>query len=109
MLAFTLSGSTTTLATGVFCTVTVAIPDLPRALAATCVVPSASAVTTPAEDTLATAGFSTVQVTEASGTSSPASFCTSACNGSWAFSASVDDGGFTTMSATGVVAPGSVL
>src|SRR5829696_7066873 len=109
MAALTLAGSTTTLATGVFCTVIVAIPDLPRALAATWVVPRATAVTTPAEETVATLEFSTVHVTDASGTSSPDSFCTSACRGSCAFNARVDVAGLTTMAAIGAVASGCVL
>jgi hypothetical protein len=47
-------GRTVTVATGVFCTVIAAIPDFPFALAATCVVPTATPVTTPDEETLAT-------------------------------------------------------
>src|SRR6187397_2878466 len=85
------------------------MPDLPRALAATWVVPSPTPVTTPAGETLATAAFSTVHVTEASGTSSPAAFRTSAWSGSCALSEMVGAEGFTTMSATDGVASGCVL
>ena len=46
-------GRTVTVTTGVFCTVIAAIPDLPFAFAATCVVPTATPVTTPDEETLA--------------------------------------------------------
>ncbi len=107
--AVEVAGSTITLATGVFWTVTVAMPDLPRAFAATWVVPSASPLTTPASVTLATAGFWTVQVTDASGTSSPASFCTSACKGSCASIARVGVEGCTTICATCWAASGWVL
>jgi hypothetical protein len=83
------------------------MPDFPRALAATCVVPSPTALTTPAGETVAMASFSTVQVTEASGTRSPAAFRTSACSGSWLLIVIVGADGFTTMSATaGWVASG---
>src|SRR5512146_614531 len=58
-------GRTTTFATGVFCTVIAAMPDLPLALAAICVVPSASPVTTPVLDTLAIAGSLTLHTTDA--------------------------------------------
>jgi hypothetical protein len=50
-------GVTTTLATGVFSTVIVATPDFPFTLAATCVEPSATPVTMPALEIVATFGF----------------------------------------------------
>ncbi len=55
--ASTCGGVTTTLATGVFSTVIVAIPDLPFTLAATCVDPSATPVTTPVLEIVAMLGF----------------------------------------------------
>src|SRR5262249_44526014 len=51
--ASTCGGVTTTLATGVRSTVIVATPDLPFTLAATCVEPSATPVTTPAVEIVA--------------------------------------------------------
>ena len=61
--ASTCGGVTTTLATGVFSTVIVAIPDLPFTLAATCVDPSATPVTTPVLEIVAMLGFWTDQWT----------------------------------------------
>src|SRR5215207_3369509 len=49
-------------------TVMIAMPDLPSELAATCDVPIASAVTTPASEMLTTFGSCTVQLMAASGT-----------------------------------------
>jgi len=56
-------GRTMTLATGVFCTVIAAIPDLPPTFAATCVVPSVSPVTTPAGEMLTMSESFTVHTT----------------------------------------------
>jgi hypothetical protein len=102
-------GRTTTLATGVLFTVMAAIPDLPLELAATCVLPTARAVTTPVDDTVAIAESRTDQTIEASGRSFPAASCTAACSGSCAPTAIVDDGGVTITAATRPPAPGSVL
>jgi hypothetical protein len=63
--ASTCGGVTTMLATGVFSTVIVAIPDLPFALAATCVDPRATPVTTPELEIVAMLGFWTDQKTSA--------------------------------------------
>ena len=52
-------------------TVMVARPDFPSALAATCDLPTANAVTTPSGETLTILGSCTVQVTSASGTIAP--------------------------------------
>ena len=52
-------------------TVMVASPDFPSAFAATCDVPTANAVTTPAAEMLTILGSCTVQVTAASGTIAP--------------------------------------
>ena len=51
--ASTCGGVTTMLVTGVFSTVIIAIPDVPFTLAATCVDPSATPVTSPALETVA--------------------------------------------------------
>jgi hypothetical protein len=90
-------------------TVIVASPDFPSAFAATCDVPTSSAVTTPSVEMLTTLGSSTVQVMGASGTISPDPSCTWACRGSWALSASVERAGLTTIEATCGVASGAVL
>jgi len=53
-------------------TVMIARPDFPSELAATCDIPTASAVTTPASEMLTILGSCTVQVTAAPGTGAPA-------------------------------------
>jgi hypothetical protein len=90
-------------------TVIVARPDFPSAFAATCDVPTSSAVTTPSAEMLTILGSSTVHVMVASGTISPDPSCTWACRGSCALSASVDRAGLTTIEATCGVASGAVL
>src|SRR5258705_13208545 len=85
------------------------MPDFPSAFAATCDVPMASAVTTPAPETLTIFGSCTVQVTAAPGTGTPDPSCTCACKGSWALIASVEGDGLTTIVATSSVASGAVL
>jgi hypothetical protein len=90
-------------------TVIVAMPDFPSAFAATCDVPTASAVTTPSADTLMMLGSCTVQVTAAPGTIAPDPSCTSACKGSRALRAIVELGGLTTIPATSGIASGAVL
>jgi len=106
--ASTCVGRTTTLATGVLFTVIAATPDLPFALAATCVEPTARAVTTPMGDTLAIAESFTDQTTDASGSNLPVASCTCAWSGSCAPTAMVEDGGVTTTAATFSLEPGSV-
>jgi hypothetical protein len=106
--ASTCDGRTTTLATGVLFTVIAAIPDFPFALAATCVEPTARAVTTPVVDTTAIAGSFTDHTTDASGRSLPVASCTCAWSGSCAPTAIVDEVGVTTTAATLSVDPGSV-
>src|SRR4051812_15554132 len=64
--ASTCVGRTTTAATGVLFTVIAAMPDLPFEFAATWVVPTAFAVTTPDVDTLAIAASFTDQTMGAS-------------------------------------------
>src|SRR5215213_7699580 len=101
--ASTRSGRTATLATGVFCTVIVAMPDLPPELAATCVVPNDFAVTTPVSDTLAIAGSRTVQRTGRLVIAAPPASWTAAWRGSVEFNESVDAVGLTTTAATSAV------
>jgi len=69
--ALTLVGRTTTLPTGVFCTVMVAMPDFPPALAATCVVPSDLPVTTPVSETVAMFASRTDHSTDVPDTAAP--------------------------------------
>src|SRR5919112_3994612 len=85
------------------------MPDLPSAFAATCDVPMASAVTTPAAVTLTIFGSCTVQVTSAAGTIAPDPSFTCACSASWALSASVELMGLTTIVATLGDSSGAVL
>ena len=106
--ASTWVGRTTTAATGVLFTVIAAMPDFPFELAATWVVPTAFAVTTPEDDTLAIAASFTDQTIGASGRIFPVASWTCACSGSCAPTAIVDDGGLTTTAATPSPVPGSV-
>src|SRR5512143_338343 len=99
-IASTCVGRTTTLATGVFCTVIAAIPDLPFELAATWVAPAARAVTTPIDDTLAMAVSLTDQTMDTPGIVLPVASCTCACRGSCAPTMIVDAGGVTMTAAT---------
>jgi len=85
------------------------MPDFPSAFAATCEVPSASAVTSPVPETLTIFGSCTVQVTVAPGTGAPPPSSTWACSGSWALRTSVEVAGVTTIVATCGVASGPVL
>src|SRR4051794_20456775 len=77
-----------------------AIPDLPFAFAATCVVPTARPVTTPDDETRATFGSWTLHKTETPLIVFPVASCTVACNGTSAPTASVGVGGVTTIDAT---------
>src|SRR6476619_5101950 len=85
------------------------MPDFPSAFAATCDVPTASAVTSPVPETLTIFGSCTVQVMAAPGTGLPDPSSTCACSGSWALRTSVEVAGLTMIVATCGVASGAVL
>jgi hypothetical protein len=69
---------TTTVATGVFSTVIIVIPDLPFTLAETCVVPGATPVTIPSPETVAMLGSWTDQKTPVAAIEFPLGSWTSA-------------------------------
>jgi hypothetical protein len=101
--ASTCGGVTTTLATGVFSTVIVAIPDLPFTLAATCVDPSATPVTTPVLEIVAMLGFWTDQKTSVAGIVFPPPSWTSAWSGICEPTETVVAGGVIDTDATSIV------
>src|SRR5690349_13289804 len=99
-VASTWGGLTATFATGVFSTVSVAMPDFPFELAAICVVPNATPVTTPVADTVATLAFCVDQWTSAPEMTLPLASSTIACNGTCAPTDTDAVGGSTATDAT---------
>jgi hypothetical protein len=89
-------GRTITLATGVFWTVIAAMADFPPTFAATCVLPSASPVTTPAADTLAMSWSLTVHTTETPLSGLPSGPVAVTCSGTCEPTATLVDEGLTT-------------